>query len=117
MQIKTNIPFQTFNDGICSICALENVGEKGCLPVMRLQEKARRVPFEKRRVGIKRFFDAKQENAEIEQVIRIPEAFSVSTQDVCILAGTQYGIYQVQNVPNTMPGANDLALRRLEEKF
>ncbi|MCM1026521.1 MAG: hypothetical protein NC432_08780 [Roseburia sp.] len=117
MRIKTNIPFQTFNDGVCRICSLENAGEKGRLPVMELREKAGRAPFENRRVGVKRFFDAKQENVEIDKVIRIPDAYQVSTQDVCILDGIQYGVYQVQSVPGAIPGAQDLSLKRLEEKY
>ena len=117
MRIKTNVPFQTFNDGICQICSLKNVGEKGRMPVTELSRKAGRVPFEARRVGVKRFFEAKQENAEIDKVIRIPDAFLVSTQDVCVLDGIQYGVYQVQSVPDAMPGAQDLSLKRLAEKY
>lgn len=116
MRIKTNLPFQTFNDGICSICALENVGDKGDLPVMKLVEKSGRVPYERRRAGVQRIHAARQEQVEIEALIRIPEAFRVSTQDVCILDGVQYGIHQVQRVPDVMPGASDLALKRLEAK-
>lgn len=117
MRIKTNLPFQTFNDGICSICALENVGEKGNLPVMKLRETAGRVPYERRRAGIQRIHAARQEQAEIEEVIRIPRAFPVSTQDICIIDGKEYGIHQVQIVPDVMPEASDLALKRLEAKI
>lgn len=117
MQIKQKTPFQTFNDGICSICTLENIAEKGNTPVKGLKKKEERVPFEKRKVGIRRFYNAKQENAEIEQLIRIPAQFNVSTQNVCIVGGVQYGIYQVQDVLDTMPEAKDLSLKRLEEKY
>lgn len=117
MQIKRDLPFQTFNDGICGIFAVENAGGKGSLPVMKLVEKLRRVPYERRIVGIKRFYSAKKENAEIELLIRIPYAFEVSTNDVCVLGNMQYGIEQVQEVMGTMPKAKDLSLKRLEESY
>jgi len=114
---RTQIPFQTFNDGICSIHAQVNASTPGNKPVMKLKQIAERVPFEKRRVGIKRFYDAKQENAEIERLIRIPAQFKISTQDICMIDNVQYGIYQVQDVLDTMPQAKDLSLKRLEEKY
>lgn len=116
MQIRTKLPFQTFNDGICSIYVQENVGGKGNLPVMELREKASRVPYEKRRAGIQRIHLARQEQAKVEELIRIPAAFPVSTQDICILDGERYGIHQVQIVPAAMPEAKDLALKRLDAK-
>lgn len=117
MQIKRNLQFQTFNDGICSIFAKSNNSKPGNMPVTGLEKKADRVPFERRKVGIRRFYDAKQENVEIELLLRIPEAFHVSTQDICVVSGVQYGIYQVQDVTNTMPKAKDISLKKLEEKY
>lgn len=117
MQIKRNLQFQTFNDGICSIFEKSNNSKPGNMPVIGLEKKEDRVPFERRKVGIRRFYDAKQENVEIELLLRIPEAFHVSTQDICIVSGVQYGIYQVQDVTDTMPQAKDISLKKLEEKY
>ena len=117
MQIKCRTQFQTFNDGICSICEKNNISKPGNVPVMGLKKKAERVPYERRRVGIKRYYDAKQENAQIELILRIPEKFDVSNQDFCVVSGNQYGIYQVQDVTDTMPKAKDISLKRLEEKY
>lgn len=117
MQIKRNLQFQTFNDGICSIFGKSNNSKQGNMPVIGLEKKADRVPFERRKVGIRRFYDAKQENVEIELLLRIPEAFHVSTQDICVVSGVQYGIYQVQDVTDTMPKAKDISLKKLEEKY
>lgn len=90
--------------------------EKGNMPVDGLKPKVPRVPFEKRRVGIERFYDAKQENVEIVQLIRIPENFDVLTQDVCLIGNLQYGIYQIPLVNNSLSRPKDLTLKRLEEK-
>lgn len=117
MRIRTKLPFQTFNDGICSIYAQENVGGKGNLPVLELREKAARVPFERRRAGIQRVHLARQEQARVEELLRIPAVFPVSTQDICILDGEKYGIHQVQIVPDAMPEAKDIALKRLDAKM
>lgn len=117
MQIKSRTPFQTYNDGICSICEKSNISKPGNLPVMGLKKKADRVPYERRKVGIRRFYDAKQENAEIELLLRIPAQFHVSTQDFCVVSDVQYGIYQVQDVSDTMPQSKDISLKRLEEKY
>lgn len=117
MQIKRNLQFQTFNDGICSIFGKSNNSKPGNMPVIGLEKKEDRVPFERRKVGIRRFYDAKQENVEIELLLRIPAAFHVSTQDICIVSGVQYGIHQVQDVTDTMPQSKDISLKRLEEKY
>ena len=117
MQIRTEIPFQTFNDGVCRICLTENAGGKGNMPVYVLKEKAGRVPFERRTVGIKRYYEAKKEDAEVELLIRIPAAFDVSTKDICMIGGEQYGIQQVQEVRDVMPQAKDITLKRMEETY
>lgn len=114
---KNQIMFQTFNDGICSIYEQQNTSTPGNKPKMQLRRIAERVPYETRKVGIRRFYDAKQENVEIERLIRIPAPFCVSTQNICILGGVQYGIYQVQDVLDSIPRSKDLALKRLEEKY
>lgn len=116
MRIRMDMPFQTFNDGICRICTVENAGGKGNRPVPGLVEKAGRVPYERRMVGLKRYYEAKRENVKVELMIRIPDAFGVSTRDVCIIGDIRYGIQQVQEVPDATPGAKDLTLKRMEEK-
>lgn len=117
MQIKRELPFQTFNDGICRIYSVKNVGGKGNLPVNGLVEKAGRVPYERRRVGVERFYSAKKKNVKIELMIRIPEAFDVSPNDICILGETQYEVEQAQEARDIMPGAKDLALKRVEKSY
>lgn len=104
MKIKTPTAFQTFNDGVCVLCGQENQSTKGNVPKKAYTIKEMRMPYERRTVGIRRFYDAKQEKAEIELLLRVPGAFLVSTQDICIVQGIQYGIYQVQDVMDVMPG-------------
>jgi hypothetical protein len=117
MQIKMMVPFQTYNDGICKLCRLDNVAAPGLMPKKALTVIHERVPFERRKVGVTRFYDAMQENVEITAVIRVPDHFDVSTQDYCILDGKQYGIHQVQEVNDTMPPSRDLSLKKTEAEY
>lgn len=117
MRIKTTMPCQVFNDGICQICTVENIAGKGNMPKKGLKVMESRVPYEKRLLGIGRFYDASREKVVLEQLIRIPEAFNVSTQDICILNGMQYGIHQVQSIQDVTPKAKDLSLKRIEDIY
>ena len=114
MQIKTPIEFQTFNDGICAVYAVENRAEQGNKPKDSLAVKFPRIPYERQKVGIKRFYSAKQANVKVEDVLRIPYSNKVSTQDVCIIEGVQFHIQQVQHNYDTMPKSTDLTLQRVE---
>jgi hypothetical protein len=84
---------------------------------MALAVKYSRVPYERRKVGITRFYTALQDNIEVDAVIRVPEQFEVSTQDYCIIGGNQYGIHQVQEVSDTMPPSRDLTLKKTEVEY
>lgn len=117
MQIKTTVQFQTYNDGVCRIASLENIAKPGLKPEMALTVKYNRVPYERRKVGITRFYSAMQENIEVDAVLRIPEQFTVSTQDYCIIDGKQYGIHQVQDISDTLPPSRDLTLKKTEVEY
>lgn len=117
MKIKTPTAFQTFNDGVCVLCGQKNQSAKGNVPKKTYIIKEMRMPYERRTVGVRRFYDAKQDKAEIELLLRVPCAFNVSTQDICIVGGIQYGVYQVQDVMDVLPAAKDIALKRLEAKY
>jgi SPP1 family predicted phage head-tail adaptor len=84
---------------------------------MELTVKYARVPFERRKVGITRFYEAMQENVEVDAVLRIPGQVKVSTQDYCIIDGTQYGIHQVQDISDTLPPSRDLTLKKTEAVY
>lgn len=117
MKINTPTPFQTFNDGICAVYRVENVAGAGEKPKKGLCEKYGRVPFERRKVGLTRFYQAKQADVRITDVIRIPRQMGIGTNDVCLIGGMQYRVQQAQLVPDTLPQSVDLTLERLEAAY
>lgn len=117
MKIKAPVEFQTFNDGVCKIYQVENVAEPGDRPKDGLKVLYKRVPFERRKVGVTRFFQAAQADMKIEALIRIPYQPKIGTNHICEINGLQYRICQVQEVKETMPRATDLSLERLEVAY
>lgn len=117
MKIKTPLEFQTFNDGVCSISRVKNVAEPGNKPKEGLEAKYGRIPFERRTIGLQRFYQAMQADVQITDLIRIPYQMNISTNDVCVIEGKQYRIKQVQAIKDTLPAAADLTLERLEVAY
>jgi SPP1 family predicted phage head-tail adaptor len=87
------------------------------MPKKALVVRYERVPYERRKVGVNRFYNALQENVEISAVLRVPDHFDVSTQDFCVIDGRQYEIHQVQDVSDTMPPSRDLSLKKTEAEY
>jgi hypothetical protein len=108
---------QTFNDGIVSIYKVDNIATPGNMPKDGLTIKVSNLRYEERTVGMSRFWTAKQEQAQISQLIRTPRINSVTTHDVVILNGQQYDIVQVQFIQDIEPPCMDLSLVRLEVAY
>lgn len=118
MKIQTPIEFQTFNDGVCTVYSVGNIAALGNRPKDGLTVKLRRVPYERRKLGVTRYYTAKQAGVKVDDVIRIPRNTSVSSQDVCALEdGAQYQVRQVQHIGDTLPPSTDLTLQRLEAVY
>lgn len=117
MKIKTSVVFQTFNDGIGQIFEVRNQAEAGDKPEGKLELLYGRVPYERRTAGVTRIYYASLEGVEISGVIRIPKAFRVSNHDACQIGGDLYEIRSVQEVTETIPPAQDLALRKVESIY
>ena len=118
---------QPFNSGMVRICRVTPLGGSGRMPGEQLVEKVI-LPYEERRLGIRRYYDAKTNQADVERVLRVPDPGEISviekrveirgpvnTQDRAITEdGVQYGIELVQQVPDVYPRCLDLTLRRVE---
>lgn len=110
---------QSFNSGVVRILTVTDAAAPGRMPVPALAEKIR-LPFEERRVGVTRFYNALQAQARIERVLRVPDpgaAGKISPQDAAIILQdeAQYRIEQVQTVPGVFPACLDLTLRTVEQ--
>lgn len=100
-----------------SIYSVTDAGEPGYRPVPRPALKIT-LRYEEQRLGIQRYYQGRQNQVEIERVIRTPRAGHVSNQDIAVTEdGTQYRIDLVQSVDNVWPACQDLTLAKIEQKF
>lgn len=108
---------QTFKDGIVNIYSVSNIAASGNMPKDGLTIKVSNLRYEERTVGMSRYWTALQDNARIEQLIRVPRINSVTVHDIAILNGQQYDIMQAQYPPDAEPPCMDLSLERLEVAY
>lgn len=106
---------QTFNDGVCTVYNQRDTAQPGYKPKPELERKAF-LRFEEQRVGLNRYYAARQNNVEVERVLRVPlpPLPQVPTpQDLLSVDGKVfYRIDFVQTVPGVWPPCVDLTLVR-----
>lgn len=107
---------QSYKDGVLSIYGVKNVSVPGNAPVDKLILKYKVLRYDEKTVGIKRYWTAKQQKANITSLLRTPKRFDVSTNDVAVVKGKQFKIEQVQ-YPEKEPLSMDLSLSRLEVEY
>lgn len=108
---------QAFSDGVVTICAVTDAAEPGKKPVEKLSAKLL-LRYAEQRLGIQRFYSGRQNQVEVERVIRVPHTGKVSSQDVAITEdGAQYRIDLVQRAMGVFPPAEDLTLVRVTQKY
>ena len=108
---------QTFNDGVVTIYAVTDAAEPGRKPVEKLTAKVL-LRYEEQRLGIQRFYSGRQNQVEVERVIRVPRTGKLSSQDVAVTEdGKQYRIDLVQRVMDAFPPAEDLTLVRVTQNY
>ena len=72
--------------------------------------------FEEQRLGILRYYDALQNQIQVERVIRTPRHGQITNQDVAVTEdGRTYRIDLVQTVDNVWPASVDLTLVRYDQ--
>lgn len=110
---------QTYNDGVAIIYSVKNCAEPGKKRVDQLKKKET-IRFDSRTVGIRRFWEAMQNDVEIEAVIRCPRRPEVSTRDIVTINGDnkkQYEVKQVQYPKEITPPVMDLTLVRIGKNY
>lgn len=107
---------QQYNDGSVKIYTLTDVAQPGYQPKEKLELKYS-LRFENRALGINRIYLSRQQQAEIEKVIRIPRVV-ISPQDIAIIHdGQQYYIDTVQEAKGVYPPSLDLSMRAIRQKL
>lgn len=108
---------QAFTDGVVTIYTVKDAAEPGMKPQLDLLPKLL-LRYSEQRLGIQRFYSGRQNQVEIERVIRVPATGKVSSQDIAITEDKeQYRIDLVQRVIDVFPPAEDLTLVRVTQKF
>lgn len=108
---------QPFNSGVVDIYRVTDTGEPGYAPVPRLERRVR-LHYEELRMGLIRFYGAKQAQVKVEKVLRVPRRPGVSPQDVAVTQdGKQYRIELVQLAAGVYPPSLDLTLGTVEQIY
>lgn len=108
---------QNFEDGLASIYGVTDGAAPGYKPKPTLTKKVT-LRYEERRLGIQRYYEAQQNQVQIERVIRVPRFSVVSSQDVAVTEdGKQYRVDLVQIVTDVFPASMDLTLSRIDQKY
>ena len=108
---------QEMNSGVVKIYSVEDSAQPGYQPKPSLNLKLT-LRYEEQRLGINRLYLSRQNQAEIEKVIRVPRQDSISNQDVAILEnGSQYSIDYAQTVQDVYPPCLDLSLVKIEQDY
>lgn len=103
---------QVYNDGVVTICkVVGDVAEAGRLPSDALEEQ-QHLPYAERKLGVNRYYQAKQNQIHVERVIRVPKPpQEVTSQNVAQTEdGRRYRIDLVQLAEGVYPTSLDLTL-------
>lgn len=119
---------QSFNSGLASIYAVADTAQPGYRP-LETPTLTVKVPFENIKLGIQRYYEAKQNQVEVERVIRVPNPgpqYPISNQNIVQLnewileegeSPKQYRIELVQMAEGIYPPSLDLTLSRIEQEY
>ena len=107
---------QPFNDGIVTIYIVQNSAAPGYEPKPVLT-KLYSLRYSRQRLGINRIYLSRQDQAEIEDVIRVPYPGKIPVRTVAELEdGSRYEINTVQTVQDVWPKCLDLSLSALKQQ-
>lgn len=106
---------QDYNDGIVTIYAAADSAQPGYQPKPTLKKKKYTLRYDEQRVGIQRYYEAMQNQVQVERVLRVPRA-KITNQDIAETEdGVKYRIDLVQTVDLVYPPSLDLTLTRYEQ--
>lgn len=107
---------QAYNDGVVTIYTVTDEAGSGYLPVPSLTELVT-LPYQERKLGVKRYYEAKQNQIQAERVIRVQKPpVEINNQDVAQTeSGKMYRIDLIQFAADVYPPSLDLTLKAYEQ--
>ena len=112
----SNVVTQGYNSGVVTVYAVTDSARPGYQPVEQLTEKIK-LRYEEQRLGIQRYYNAMQNQIQVERVIRVPRAEQITSQDVAETEdGRRYRIDLVQTVDGVWPPSQDLTLVKYQQE-
>lgn len=113
----TNQVTQSYNDGIVKIYNVGDIAKPGYRPAEGLTLKLT-LRYDEQRLGIQRYYEAMQNQIQVERVLRVPRAGNINSQDVAITEdGKQYRIDLVQDASGVYPPSLDITLTKIEQEY
>lgn len=101
---------QSYNDGIVKIYSMQDTAQPGRMPQKELTLKAT-LRYSEQRLGINRYYSAKQNQIEVERVLRVQRIKGITNQDIAATDdGKYYSIEMVQSTEGVYPPSMDITL-------
>ena len=108
---------QNFCDGVVKVYSVTDGAQPGYQPQPVLALKCT-LRYEEQRLGIQRYYSGRQNQVEIERVLRVPRYGGITNQDVAVTEdGRQFRVDMVQNVTDVYPASLDLTLAKIEQEI
>ena len=100
-----------------TIYAVTDAARPGYKPTQKPKKKIA-LRYDEQRLGINRAYLGRQNQVQIERVIRVPHTGKVSPQDIVITEdGKKYRVDLIQIADGIYPTSDDLTLSRIEQKY
>ena len=107
---------QAFNDGLVTVYRLQDDAKPGYMPKPK-PVKVALLRYEERRLGLTRYYSAKQNNVDVKRVVRVPRGAPIAAQDIAVTEdGHEYAIDMIQTVDGVWPPSLDLTLAKVSQK-
>lgn len=102
---------EVYTDGFVQICDVTDGAVPGLLPRPVLTEKIK-LAYQELKLGVQRYYQAKQNQIHVERVIRVPRSpIEITNQDAAITEdGRRYRIDMIQTAKDVWPPSLDLTL-------
>lgn len=107
---------QSYNDGLVTIYRLTDDAKPGYRP-QPVPVKVAVLHYAEMRLGLTRYYAARQNNVQVERVLRIPRGAPIAVQDVAVTEdGREYDIDLIQSVEGVWPPSLDLTLAKTSQR-